>query len=99
MGKIQPKGEKAEVGERMIQISIRFWTNKIANGKGRIVPKHAWSSGMVRMEANATHGIKPKKPTPFHSLMDINSAIEKVLVEHGIVLHSSRNARKYSADK
>jgi hypothetical protein len=86
---------KADIGERMIQVSIRFWTNNIAKGKGRIVPGHAWSGGMVRMETNAAHGIKPKSPMPFHSMMDLSATMEKVLIAHGIVLHPSSRTLKY----
>ena len=88
--------QKAEIGERMIQISVRFWTNSIVKGKGRVIPKHAWTGGMVRMEANAAHGIKPKKPIAFHSLMDLTAAIEKVLIAQGVVLHPSDRTAKYT---
>jgi hypothetical protein len=51
MPKAKPKTQrKAQQGERMIEVKIRFWTNDIADGKGNIFPKHAWSSGVVRME-------------------------------------------------
>jgi hypothetical protein len=86
---------EAEQGERMIEVKIRFWTNDIAEGKGIVRPKHAWSSGVVRMERNNSHGIVPQSPEPFHSLMDLTSVVEKVLLAHGIVLHTSRRMRKY----
>lgn len=82
-------------GEKMVEVKIRFWTNDIAPKKGAIIPKHAWTSGVVRMERNDSHGIKPRAPLPFHSLLDVGSAIEKVLVKHGIVLHAGRRMRKY----
>lgn len=87
--------QDANLGERMIEVRLRFWTNSIANGKGRIRPKHAWSGGVVRMERNASHGIKPKNPKPFHSLLDVGAAIEKVLIQHEIRLHPGRRMRKY----
>ena len=86
---------EAQQGERMIEVKIRFWTNDIAVGKGSVIPKHAWSSGVVRMERNASHGIVPESPAPFHSLMDLTSVIEKVLIAHGVILHTSRRMRKY----
>lgn len=89
------KGIKANQNERMIEVKLRFWTNNIANGKGRVKPKHAWSSGVVRMERNDTHGIKPGSPTPFHSLLDVGAMVERVLIGHGIVLHPSPRMRKY----
>ncbi len=81
---------EAQQGERMIEVKIRFWTNNIAEGEGMILPKHAWSSGVVRMERNKPRGIVPESPVPFHSLMDIPAIIEKVLIAHGVVLHPNR---------
>jgi len=88
---------EARQGEKMIEVKLRFWTNDIATEKGRVVPKHAWTSGVVRMERNTSHGIEPSNPQPFHSLLDVGSVIEKVLIEHGIILHPSRRMQKYSS--
>jgi hypothetical protein len=88
---------QASPGERMIEVKVRFWTNNIVEGRGRVAPKHAWSSGVVRMERNSSHGIAPKSPRPFHSLLDLTAVIEKVLVTHGVVLHPSRRMKKYLA--
>lgn len=87
--------QEAKQGEKMIEVKLRFWTNDISSETGKIVPKHAWASGVVRIERNETHGIKPSNPLPFHSLLDVGAIVEKVLVEHGIVLHPSRKMRKY----
>ncbi len=96
MDKSQDLEEReAEQGERMIEVKVRFWTNNIAEGKGIILPKHAWSSGVVRMEKNTSHGIIPKSPVVFHTLMDLPSVIERVLIEHEIILHRSRKMKKY----
>ena len=76
----------------MIEIKVRFWTNDIADESGHVLPKHAWASGVVRIEPNALHGIKPGKPRPFHSLMDLSAMIEKVLIQHEIVLHAGRQS-------
>ena len=85
----------AKHGEKMIEVKLRFWTNGIARGRGRVKPRHAWAGGMVRMEPNASHGIKPGRPKPFYSLLDVGAVIEKVLIEHGIVLHSPKKMQKY----
>ena len=86
---------EAKHGERMIEVKIRFWTNDIAES-GKILPKHAWASGIIRMEANSSHGIAPlSNPKPFNSLLDLGQVIEKVLIEYGIVLHPSHRMRKY----
>lgn len=88
---------QAAYGEKMVELKLRFWTNDIAEGGGRILPKHAWSSGVVRVEANKSHGIVPGAPIPFQSLLDIGRAVEKCLIDQGIVLHASRRAQKYTA--
>lgn len=85
-------------GERMIEVKLRFWTNKLANQPGKILPKHAWASGVVRMERNKSHSIDPGTPQPFHSLLDVSAVIEKVLIEHGIVLHPTRKMKKYLSE-
>jgi len=91
--------QKAETGERMIQISVRLWTNGIAKTAGKVIPKHALSGGVVRLESNKTHGITAKKPLNFNSLMELTAVIEKVLLMHNIKLHPSRKTRKYFTAK
>jgi hypothetical protein len=99
-----PKSDKieereAKQGEKMIEVKLRFWTNDIAEAEGKIVPKHAWSGGVVRIERNASHGIDPGAPVPFHSLLDVGTKIEKVLIDHGIVLHPGQRMQKYIASE
>ena len=43
----------------MIEVKLRFWTNDISPEKGKIIPKHAWAAGVVRMEGNKSHGMAP----------------------------------------
>jgi hypothetical protein len=93
------ESREAKHGQRMIEIKLRFWTNDIAEEAGQIVPKHAWSSGVVRIESNKAHGIVPGAPRPFHSLLDVGAVVEKLLIDQGIVLHLSRRMRKYVAGK
>ncbi len=85
----------AKHGQRMIEVQIRFWTNNIAESKGQIVPKHAWASGVVKVESNKSHGIQAGNPLPFHSLLDVGAVIEKALIQHGITLHPARRMQKY----
>lgn len=85
----------AKHGEKMIEVKIRFWTNDIAPKNGQILKKYALTAGVVRMEPNTSHDIKPGKPRPFHTLLDVGSVIERVLIEHGIVLHPGRRMSKY----
>ena len=86
---------EAKQGEKMIEVKLRFWTNDISPEIGKVIPKHAWTSGVVRIERNYSHGIEPGKPLPFHSLLDVGAAIEKVLIEHGVVLHVGRKMSQY----
>ena len=79
----------------MIEVKLRFWTNGLAKGKGYVAPKHAWSAGVVRIERNATHGIKPGSPKPFHSLLDVGAVIERVLIAQEIILHPGKRMQKY----
>ncbi|MEQ8694560.1 MAG: hypothetical protein RIC85_04475 [Gammaproteobacteria bacterium] len=90
---------EAKQGEKMIEVKLRFWTNDIAPEPGKVLPKNAWTAGVVRIERNKSHGIDPSKPLPFHSLLDVGAVIEKVLIEHGIVLHPSRRMAKYVSDE
>ena len=95
MAKKAAQSRKAQQGERMLEVKVRFWTNDLAGPKGSVVPKHAWPGGTVRMERNETHGIKPKAPRPFNSLMELPAVIEKVLIDHGVVLHLNQRMRRY----
>ena len=99
MADTSPAALEAKHGKRMIEISIRLWTNDIAEEPGKVIPKHAWTSGVVRIQGNESHGIAAGNPLPFQSLLDIGSVIEKVLLNHGIVLHPSNRMNKYIAPR
>jgi hypothetical protein len=88
---------EAKHGKKMIEVSLRFWTNGIAKSKGEIVPKHAWAAGVVRVQGNESHGIISGNPRPFHSLLDVGAVVETVLLNHNITLHRSRRMKKYMA--
>ncbi len=94
MTKSKAPGVRATYGEKMIEVKVRFWTDDMA-GKGEIVPKNAWTAGVVRIDRNDVHGIKPGKPRHFNTTMEIPAMIERVLIEHGISLHPSPKMRKY----
>lgn len=85
---------KPPIGERMIQVNVKFWTNKIAKEKGSLIPKNAWASGMVYVEKNKTHGIVAKKPIPFHTITELGRIVEKALFQHDIVLHIPKRFKK-----
>jgi hypothetical protein len=87
----------AATNEKMIEVRLRFWTNNLvgeAGEHGQIRPKHAWDKGVAIMTTNKTHGIKSEDPTPFNSMMEITQAVEKVLLQHGVKLHSGDRSRK-----
>jgi hypothetical protein len=86
---------EARHGKRMIEVRVRFWTNDLADGKGRIRPKHAWGSGVVRIEPNDAHNISGESPVPFNSMSEIPAKIEKVLIDNGVSIHKSNRMRKY----
>ncbi len=88
---------EAKHGKKMIEVSLRFWTNDISSEEGKIIPKHAWTAGVVRVQGNESHGIISGNPKPFHSLLDVGAVIESVLVNHGITLHCNNRMKKYMA--
>jgi hypothetical protein len=89
------ESREAKLGEKMIEVRVRFWTDELADGAKQIRPKHAWTSGVVRMARNESHDIRPENPRPFNSLMDLPRIIEMVLIEHGIKLHRIGKTAKY----
>jgi len=88
---------EAKHGKKMIEVRLRFWTDDISPIKGEIIPKHARTSGVVRLQGNESHGIASDNPKPFNSLLDVGAVIEEVLIAGGITLHPSRHMRKYMA--
>lgn len=86
--------KEAQWGNRMIELRVRFWTDGLAEGKGRIRPKHAWGAGVVRMSPNKAHGVTPKNPRPFNSMGDMLAVMERVLTEHSVKLHPHGRTQK-----
>jgi len=82
-------------GEKMIELNLRLWTNKIAKGNNKIKKKHCWDRGTVRFTRNNSHGIDPLKSIKFNSIAEIPSVIEKVLINHKIKVHKSSKSKKY----
>ena len=74
-------------GEKMIEVRVRFWTDSIADEKGKLIPKHCWNKGIVYMKNNKTHGIHGSSENPilFNSRDELDSAIEKLLDREGII--------------
>ena len=89
------EAKQAEWGKRMIEIRVRLWTDNIAEGKGQIVPKHAWDAGVVLMGGNSTHGIVAGNPIPFNGFAELPAKMEKALIAHGVKVHLSKRQRRY----
>jgi len=64
MADTNPAALEAKHGKKMIEVSLRFWTNDISEEPGKVIPKHAWTSGVVRIQGNESHGIVPGSPLP-----------------------------------
>ena len=86
---------KAGHRERMIEVKVRFFTNGIDERSGYILPKNALTSGAVQMDRNISHGIEPESSLIFHSLMELPSKIEQLLIKQGITLHTVSRMEKY----
>lgn len=97
---IDVESREAKHGEKMIELKVRFWTDELAQEKGKIRPKHAWASGVVRVKTNESHGIKDEKSFPFNSLLELGTVIERVLSENEIILHTkyTKMAKYISAE-
>jgi hypothetical protein len=87
--------KEARHGKRMIEVRVRFWTNDLADGKGRIRPRHAWGAGVVRIEPNDAHEIAGGAPIPFNSVAEIPAKLEKVFIDHGVTIHKSSRMKRY----
>ena len=91
------QGRDAQWGSRMIEVSVRFWTDSIAAGEGKIIPKHAWTARMVHVKGNKSHDLSPGALQPFNSIAELPAAIEEALTQSGIQLHPSPKTRKWLA--
>src|SRR5260370_17640696 len=55
-------------GEKMIQLDVRLFTDEIP-GPGKIIPKHAWATGMVTVLTNPSPRLNKGDPIPSNSLL------------------------------
>lgn len=91
------ESKEAEHGKKMIEVRIRFWTNDLAEEKGKIRPKHAWGAGILRIDTNASHGITTGEPVPFNSMAKLPAKIERVFIDSGVTIHRSSREKRYMA--
>ena len=73
-------------------MTLRFFTDEMAENKDEIVPKQAWAHGMIFLVSNESQGIKSDQIN-FDSLMEISNKIEDLLIKHGIKIHTTRTAK------
>jgi hypothetical protein len=95
----EPRGVVGPRLAKSTELPPRAVVKRKLHEEGKVIPKHAWTSGVVRIERNTSHDIVPGSPMPFQSLLDIGAVVEKVLIEHSILLHPSRKMRKYIAEE
>jgi hypothetical protein len=74
----------------MIIVTVRFYTNDLAEEEGEIIPRHAWDVGTVGVQANELHDLKTSGPLHFHAFSEIPTKIEEVLMKSGVTLHHGR---------
>jgi hypothetical protein len=91
-----PQAVEAPHGERMVQVSIRFLTDNIAE-QGKVVPGHVWARGFLTVQRNDTHGFRTSKGVAFNSLMELPGKLERLLIREGITVHPTQLMAKYTA--
>jgi hypothetical protein len=83
----------------MVRVSVRFWTDDIADSPGHVVPRHAWAAGVVFVESNETHGIpRVQDAATFNSMAELPFAIEKAIIQAGLTLHARGRESQYRVD-
>ena len=78
-------------------MKLRFFTNRIAETDGHILPKHMWDAGVVALQRNDAHGLAWSRHKHFHSLAEIPKVIEDIILEERITVHHGKRTRPYSA--
>ena len=75
---------EAQRGEKMIEVKFRILDkpDRRTGRKGSTEACMDWGCRPCRKK-NATHGINPGSPLPFHSLLDVGTVIEKALIATG----------------
>jgi hypothetical protein len=86
--------EKAPLGEKMIEVKVRFFTDGLAPD-GQILPRHGYAAGEVRVTRNPSHDIRPGEPVMFNSMAEMPYAVEKTLRDHNIKIELSSRERRY----
>jgi hypothetical protein len=80
----------APYGQKMNEVTVRFWTDSIAKKPGHVIPKECWDGGIVALVRNPAHGIEHHRPVPFNSILELTSKLLNVLVASGIRLRPGK---------
>ncbi len=84
-------------GQKTIEVTLRFWTNDIAEGEGKIQPKECWDAGTLNLSTNRLHNIEYDHQ-PFNSLLSLLSGLEDLLIRNGIHLRHGNRSYKLFAE-
>ena len=89
--------KKGVHGQKMLELRTRFFSNDIADEKGYVLAGNVWECGVVYLHPNDLHEIGQNKAEIFHSMAELPSAIEKVLIKNKVIIHRSKRTKKYNA--
>ena len=76
--------KSAPVGERTIEVRLRFWTDGIASKDGHLLTGFCWEYGKAYVIANPTHGLKAGDQIDFKNLSDLPQAVARALESAGV---------------
>jgi small-conductance mechanosensitive channel len=79
---MRKKGEKIEYGEKMIKVSIRFWTDGLPKSANR---KTAWAKGVVYLNYNKARAIGPDH-LMFNDSTELLQKIQELLKRNDVKL-------------
>ncbi len=84
----QDAGIPARQGEKMIAVTVYFWTNNIASVKDNIQPKQCHSAGIAMLRANKSHGIgSSARRYIFRSVEELPNVINEAMEDTGVKMH------------
>jgi hypothetical protein len=75
---------KAPHGAKTVELTVRFWTDGIAEHDALVLQGFCWESGSVRFPVSETHGIKDQEWVQFERLNDIVPAIYEAARRAGV---------------
>ncbi|MFH0949207.1 MAG: hypothetical protein V1802_01840 [Candidatus Aenigmatarchaeota archaeon] len=76
------KEKKAKWGERMIKLTVQFWTNNLPEG---VDNRTAWASGAIHIVAMKSRGIKHDHVF-FNNLEEFFPKMQELIDRHNVKL-------------